>query len=78
MTTEIRIEKGKQKGSFRVYRSYKKDGWEGSGNLMDLMPVDGFLVGIAFITKPVAVFTSIENAVDRLRSAYGVEPILKI
>jgi hypothetical protein len=44
---------------------------------MELIPVSGVLVGMRFMTKPVAVFKDIDDVCKQLEKQFGIKPVIQ-
>lgn len=70
----ISIGGGRYAGIYRVHYQHKTDGWEGSGNLMDIHTVGSHLVGVHPLNmKPILVAHSLEECIERLEHKYNVK-----
>ncbi|MGN6491778.1 MAG: hypothetical protein ACTHLE_07255 [Agriterribacter sp.] len=51
--------------------------WETSMTFGELVPIDGYLILIKFIVKPVAVFKSLDEFCSRIRAEYDIMPCIE-
>lgn len=67
----------KKKDHYMIWATHSKDGWEGGGTYMELIPVSGVLVGMKFMTRPVAVFKDLDDVCKQIEKTFGIKPTIK-